>query len=30
MAIASAMKGKPTVDEMVKGKDNAAHPFRGF
>jgi 5,6,7,8-tetrahydromethanopterin hydro-lyase len=30
MAIASAMKGKPTVDEMVAGKDKAAHPFRGF
>ena len=29
-AIQSAMKGKPTVDEMLAGKDNAAHPFRGF
>ena len=29
-AIASAMHGKPTVDEMIAGKDKAAHPFRGF
>ena len=29
-AIASAMRGKPTVDEMLAGKDKAAHPFRGF
>lgn len=29
-AIASAMKGKPTADEMVAGKDSAKHPFRGF
>jgi len=29
-AIAAAMKGKPTVDEMVAGKDKAVHPFRGF
>ncbi|HEY2839269.1 MAG TPA: formaldehyde-activating enzyme [Pirellulales bacterium] len=29
-AIASAMAGKPTVDEMIAGKDSAAHPFRGF
>jgi 5,6,7,8-tetrahydromethanopterin hydro-lyase len=29
-AIASAMKGKPTVQEMLAGKDQAAHPFRGF
>lgn len=29
-AIASAMKGKPTVDEMLAGKDSAHHPFRGF
>lgn len=28
-AIVSAMKGKPTADEMIKGKDQA-HPFRGF
>jgi len=24
------MKGKPTADEMIAGKDKAAHPFRGF
>ena len=29
-AIASAMGGKPTADEMVAGKEAAAHPFRGF
>ena len=29
-AIAAAMKGKPTVQEMLAGKDKAAHPFRGF
>lgn len=29
-AIASAMKGKPSVDEMLADKDKAAHPFRGF
>ena len=29
-AIQSAMAGKPTVDEMLAGKDKAAHPFRGF
>ena len=29
-AIANAMKGKPTVDEMLAGKDKAAHPFKGF
>jgi 5,6,7,8-tetrahydromethanopterin hydro-lyase len=29
-AIASAMKCKPSVDEMIAGKDTAAHPFRGF
>jgi 5,6,7,8-tetrahydromethanopterin hydro-lyase len=29
-AITSAMKGKPSVDEMIAGKDKAAHPFRGF
>ena len=29
-AIANAMKGKPTADEMIAGKDKAAHPFRGF
>lgn len=30
MAIASAMQGKPTVDEMLAKKDSAAHPFKGF
>ena len=30
MAIKNAMEGKPTVDEMLAGKDAAAHPFRGF
>jgi 5,6,7,8-tetrahydromethanopterin hydro-lyase len=29
-AIASAMSGKPTADEMLAGKDNAQHPFKGF
>jgi 5,6,7,8-tetrahydromethanopterin hydro-lyase len=29
-AIRSAMTGKPTVDEILAGKDKAAHPFRGF
>ena len=29
-AIASAMAGKPSVDEVVSGKEDAAHPFRGF
>lgn len=28
-AIASAMAGKPSADEMLAGKD-AEHPFRGF
>lgn len=30
LAIRNAMTGKPTVDEMLAGKDSAAHPFRGF
>ena len=30
MAIASAMHGKPTADEMIAGKEKAVHPFRGF
>jgi 5,6,7,8-tetrahydromethanopterin hydro-lyase len=30
MAIANAMHGKPTVDEMIAGKEKAVHPFRGF
>jgi 5,6,7,8-tetrahydromethanopterin hydro-lyase len=29
-AIANAMQGKPSVKEMLDGKDKAAHPFRGF
>ncbi len=29
LAISSAMTGKPTVEEMLKGKDQV-HPFRGF
>jgi len=30
MSIANAMQGKPTVDEMLAGKDQADHPFKGF
>ena len=30
MAVKNAMAGKPSVDEMLAGKDAAAHPFRGF
>lgn len=30
MAIKNAMEGKPTADEMIAGKEEAAHPFRGF
>ena len=30
MAVKNAMTSKPTVDEMIAGKDAAAHPFRGF
>ena len=29
-AIKGAMAGKPTIDEILAGKDKAAHPFRGF
>jgi 5,6,7,8-tetrahydromethanopterin hydro-lyase len=29
-AIFSAMKGLPTVDEMIAKKDTAKHPFAGF
>lgn len=29
LAISCAMTGKPTADEMLKGKDQV-HPFRGF
>lgn len=30
LAIANAMKSSPSADEMIAGKDKAAHPFRGF
>lgn len=30
MAVANAMGNSPSVDEMLAGKDAAAHPFRGF
>jgi 5,6,7,8-tetrahydromethanopterin hydro-lyase len=30
MAIKNAMGNKPSVDEMLAGKESAAHPFRGF
>jgi 5,6,7,8-tetrahydromethanopterin hydro-lyase len=30
LAIANAMAGKPSVDEMIAGKEKAVHPFRGF
>ena len=29
-ALKTAMAGKPTIDEILAGKDKAAHPFRGF
>jgi 5,6,7,8-tetrahydromethanopterin hydro-lyase len=29
-AIINAMQSKPSVDEMLAGKDKAVHPFRGF
>ena len=29
-AIAFAMAGKPSVDEVLAGKETAAHPYRGF
>ncbi len=29
-AIASAMAGRPSVDEMLAKKDSANHPFKGF
>jgi 5,6,7,8-tetrahydromethanopterin hydro-lyase len=29
-AVKGAMTGKPTIDEILAGKDKAAHPFRGF
>ncbi len=30
LAIANAMQGKPSVDDMIAGKEEAVHPFRGF
>lgn len=30
LAIASAMNGKPSVEEMLAHKDDNSHPFRGF
>lgn len=30
LSISRAMKSEPSVDEMIAGKDNAAHPFKGF
>lgn len=29
-AVQNAMTGKPTADEMLAGKDQAEHPFKGF
>lgn len=29
-SIASAMAGKPSVDDVVSGKEDAVHPYRGF
>lgn len=29
-AVKNAMQGKPSIDEILAGKDDAAHPFRGF
>ncbi|MCA9215310.1 MAG: formaldehyde-activating enzyme, partial [Planctomycetales bacterium] len=30
MAIANAMSGSPSADEMLEKKDNSSHPFKGF
>lgn len=30
LALANAMGGKPSVDEMLARKDKASHPFKGF
>lgn len=30
LAISNAMSGKPSVEEMIAGKDAAEHPFKGF
>jgi 5,6,7,8-tetrahydromethanopterin hydro-lyase len=29
-AIAAAMQNKPSIDEVLAGKESAHHPFRGF
>jgi len=29
-SVINAMAGKPTVEEMLAGKDKAEHPFKGF
>ena len=29
-AIANAMAGTPSADEMLAGRDSASHPFKGF
>ena len=29
-AIRNALEGKPTIEEILEGKESAAHPFRGF
>ena len=29
-AIQNAMDGRPSIDEVLAGKDSAVHPFRGF
>ena len=29
-SVINALSGKPTVDEMLAGKDKAEHPFKGF
>lgn len=30
LAIANAMQGKPSAEEMLAGKNDAKHPFQGF
>jgi 5,6,7,8-tetrahydromethanopterin hydro-lyase len=30
LSIERAMKGEPSADEMLAGKEEAVHPFRGF
>ena len=29
-SITNAMRGKPSADDMVRQKDSASHPFKGF